>query len=381
MRDIYTKHVRSYMLLRRLFVPLLCFVFNLKSVMLPEGLQTPCLIVANHNTDLDPVLVAASCREHMYFVASEHVLRSGLGAWLLRRIFAPISRQKGTTDATAAMAILRKLRGGANVCLFAEGNRSFNGLTGSVFPATGKMVKAAGCALVTFRLEGGYFTTPRWGCSLRRGLMKGYPVRIFTPDKLKEMTPDEINGVIAEDTFEDAYARQEKEHISFKGKRLAEKLETAFFICPKCGRIGRMKSKNDTVSCACGMSARYDEQGFLHGDIPFTTLSDWDEWQQKRLPEHVTGLEKICGDMKAALYDIAGKGEKPLYEGAISLYPHKISIAEIEIPVSEIPDMALVGRNRIIFTWNNGHYEINGDKDFCGRKYLLFYRLLSQREM
>jgi 1-acyl-sn-glycerol-3-phosphate acyltransferase len=51
--------------------------------------------LANHNTDLDPALLALSFPYHMYFVASEHVFRKGFVSWLLKYFFAPISRTRG----------------------------------------------------------------------------------------------------------------------------------------------------------------------------------------------------------------------------------------------------------------------------------------------
>ena len=90
------------------------------------------LVVANHNMDYDPILVSMAFDDHLYFVASEHVFRWGLLSRLLVWAFAPIARMKGTADAQSAMQILRTLRKGRNVCLFAEGNRSFNGVTGPI---------------------------------------------------------------------------------------------------------------------------------------------------------------------------------------------------------------------------------------------------------
>ncbi len=376
MQDSYTLHVKLYKSIWRIFIPLFRWLFSLESTMLPQDIESPFLIVANHNIDLDPVLVAASSKEHMYFVSSEHVLRAGVGAWLLRNIFAPIARRKGTTDAAAAMAILRKLRGGANVCLFAEGNRSFDGLTGEIFPATGKMVKAALCTLITFKLEGGYLTSPRWSTTLRRGHMRAYPVRIFTPQQLQQMTAEQINDAIAEDLYEDAYARENKEKIAFKGKKLAEKLETALFICPKCEKLGTLKSKDDELFCTCGMRSCYDELGLLHGATPFSTVTQWDQWQKTKMSAFVNGSERICKDSDAVLKKLGkGKGEL-LRRGELSLYPYKLCVGDTAFPVTEISDMALAGRNRILYSWRGELYEISGAKAFCGRKYLLFYRLL-----
>lgn len=379
MRDLYRKHVRVYEGLRPLVIPLFRRLFALQSVPLPPDVPTPYLVLSNHNTDLDPVLVGASFPRHMYYVSSEHVLRRGLGAWLLKRFFAPIARQKGGTDAAAAMAILRKLRGGANVCLFAEGNRSFNGRTGPMFTATGKMIRAAGCTLVTYRLEGGYFTSPRWSYTLRRGRMKGYPVRIYTPEQLRAMTPEQINVAIARDLFEDAYVRQEAEHIPFRGKRLAEGLETALFLCPQCGRAGTLRTADERIFCDCGLSVVYDEQGFLH-DGPFATVTAWDDWQLTRLDTLIRpGAPVFCDTADVTLCHITQSGLVPLAQGKPCLYPDALRVGDTVLPLGDISDMALVGRSTPVFTWDGRPMQLSVPKGFCGRKYLLLYQYLRDR--
>ena len=374
MRDTYVRHVRFYEWLRPLVAPLICKWFRMERVMLPADVQTPFLLVSNHNTDLDPVFVGACYAKHMYFVASEHALRGGLGGYLLKKLFAPIARQKGGTDALSAMQIMRKLRGGANVALFAEGNRSFEGVTGPMFPATGKMVKAARCALVTFKLEGGYFTSPRWSHTFRRGRMKGYPVHIYTREQLASMTAEDVSGVIAADLYEDAYARQARESTRFAGKSLAEYLETALFLCPACGRVGTLQSQGDRFFCTCGLSAVYDEWGRLSG-APFATVLAWDAWQRVQLASLIVGDAAFFADAGVTLWHIAPCGVVRRDGGRLCMSRHSLSIGGTVIPLGAIADMALIGRGRIVFTCGE-HYELRGAKDFCGRKYVLMFQRL-----
>lgn len=375
-------HERIYHILRSCVGPFFRWLFRYENAFLQPEPAAPCLVVSNHTTNYDPIFLGLSFKRHMYFVSSEHVLRAGLGAWLLRRFIAPIARQKGTTDAAAAMAILRKLRGGHSVCMFAEGNRCFNGLTGDIFPATGKMVKAADCALVTFRLEGGYFSEPRWGLHIRRGRIRGGVVRVYAPEEIKTMSAQELNAAIAADIFEDAYARQEKQRISFRGRRIAEKLETALFICPECGALGKLQSRGNLFSCACGMQARCGADGFFEAGAPFPTVAAWDRFQMAKLPDFLHGdaSAPICADAGLNLRRLDGRRLFTEASGTLSLYPHKLVLGAHSFPLLEIADMAIVGRSRILFTWKDRQYEIGGPKDFCGRKYLLFYRLLRQGE-
>ncbi|MCL2342361.1 MAG: 1-acyl-sn-glycerol-3-phosphate acyltransferase, partial [Firmicutes bacterium] len=103
-----------------------------------KGPDAPALIIANHNTNLDPALVGMCFSRQMYFVISEHALRKGLSSKLLRFVFDPIPINKMQTDASAIKEMLRRLKAGYSVCLFAEGNRSYTGVTGPVPPATAK---------------------------------------------------------------------------------------------------------------------------------------------------------------------------------------------------------------------------------------------------
>ena len=63
----------------------------------PKNLPDTYLVLANHTTDWDPVLVGAGFRKMMYFVGSEHIARWPRAYKLLKFAFNPIMRYKGTT--------------------------------------------------------------------------------------------------------------------------------------------------------------------------------------------------------------------------------------------------------------------------------------------
>lgn len=137
------------------------------------------------------------------------------------------------------------------MCIFAEGDRTFNGVTGPFFTATAKLVRMTGAQLVTFRLEGGYFSSPRWSDTLRKGKFYGHEVNRYSPETLKAMSTEEIDACIARDLHEDAYARQRQSPVRYRGKRLAESLETALYFCPRCGGLGTLKSEGNPAHCTC----------------------------------------------------------------------------------------------------------------------------------
>lgn len=343
--------------------------------------QPPYLVLANHNLTLDPVAVACAFKQPMCFVASDHLQRKGFVTWLLNACFGIISRRKGTVAYTTALEILRTLRQGDSVCLFAEGNRSFTGKTMPILPSTGALAKKAGVPVYTYKIEGAYLAHPRWAKHLRRGRVIGRLVNKYTPEQLKGMPVDAVNARILADLDEDAHARQAADPVRYRGKGRAELLETILFMCPCCGEIGQLKSRGNTLACSCGAQAVYTEYGALEGDAPFSTEEEWDQWQEAALRKMAAtaGDTPIFQDRSVTLTQLDSKNQV-LYQhtGPASFSAVTLRAGGRELPAADISDMSIYGRNTIVFTCGDDYYEIKGDKTFCGRKYDQLYRILRE---
>jgi 1-acyl-sn-glycerol-3-phosphate acyltransferase len=349
----------------------------------------PALVISNHTTDLDPVFVACSFPGHLYFVASEHVFRMGFASVLLRFFFSPIVFSKGSTDVRALREILDRLRNGARVCLFAEGNRSFSGRTGRIDESTGTLARLSGAALITYRLRGGYFFSPRWSRKMRRGPVWGEPVGFYPPEMLKSMKPEEITALIERDIYEDAYETMRNDARPYRGKALAENLETALYLCPRCGGMGTLVSRGDTLSCSCGLAVRYDEYGALSpavrdgesagGEEVFASVSDWWFWQDTAVERIVeaAGTEPVCVDEGESLFEVkAGSGLRFLERGRLSLGREGLQCGEIRFPLGDIPELAVTGQRTLVFTARGGRYELRNDKPRSAAKYRRVFELL-----
>ena len=369
------RHIFQYRLLRKCFAPLFKHIFryDCEEVNCPEG---PTIILANHVTDFDPALVAISFSRHMYFVASEHVYRLRLVSGILRYLVAPIARIKGRRDARTVAEVFRALKGGSNVCIFAEGNRTFNGLTCNILESTGKMVYKSGANLITYKLEGGYLTQPRWAAQLRPGRMRGYVVGTYSAEELHAMTADEVNTLIVRDLQEDAYARQTENPVPYTCKALAEHIEIAAYICPNCKKIGTIKSHRNTFSCACGLNGKYTEFGFLEGNFPFITIAQWDAWQVEELAciIKMSGEQPIHENVDQTLYIVEpGVGNRKLVNGTLRIYKNKLCFEDYTFEFSEISDMAIYGRMTLVFSNKQGNqYEI---KSAYPRSACIYYQI------
>ena len=352
------------------------FNFTAKAV----DIRGPYLVLCNHVTDWDPLLLGAAFRRQMYYVASEHILRLGFVSRLLRFLVAPIARQKGGSAAGTVKNVLRTIKAGCNVAIFPEGNRTWDGLTRDFPASTAKLVRSCGCTLVTYRLHGGYFSSPRWsGSRVHRGKMRGELVGVYSPEELKAMKVDEINALIARDLRTDAYAEQKEAPIEYKSKTLAEDLETMLFTCPRCGTMHKLTSHGDTFRCgSCGMETHFTKTGYFEGgELPFDNILSWSRWQDEQLREFIAGAgeNRLFSDNEIELYNVeTARKSTALGCGRLELYADRLVLPTgITIMKENISGMALQGAMKLYVSSSDGrHFQLRPKKGErrCMVKYL-----------
>ena len=336
----------------------------------PIDLDPPFLLISSHVTNNDPFFVGLAYKKAPpSFVASEHIFRQGLLSKLLVRYLAPIARPKADSGVGTVRGVLKRLREGDTVALFAEGDCTWDGVSGKIFPATGKLAKTAGVPLVTYRLEGGYLTFPRWAKKPRRGKMHGRLVHVYTKEELKSMTSDAVEDAINRDIYYNTWEEQRKAPVPFRSKAPAEGLERALFLCPECGDADCMASHGGSLYCkTCGAGWTVDGYGFLKGPR-FRTIKEFDEWQRRAIAGiRGSGLFRFDG----TLTDLDNKAKERV---GVSLDAdgRALVLNGKPIPLSEINDMAMVKTNRLLFVKGDGYYEIKTKRGIL-RPYLLAWR-------
>lgn len=367
---MHTFHKAVYTVLRPLVAIFLwCkFGYRYKTV---KNLPDNYIVLSNHATNFDPVFVAVAF-PHMYLVGSEHISRWGFASKLLKFFLAPILRPKGAVASATVKEILQTLRSGKNVCLFAEGSCSWDGTPNPILPSTGKMVQKARCGLVTYRLHGGYFTYPRWSTSgKRKGPVFGEPVNVYTAEQVAAMSAKELNEAIIRDLGEDAYVRQLAEPKAYRSGHAAEGLEYLLYRCPECGSLDTLHTHGDTVECSsCGLKFRYDEFGMLHG-VPFDTLKAYQDWQEAQTAEDAAGGRGYSSP-HGTLITVANSIATPLSEGPVSMTAEAITCGDVSVPMEDISNLDIHGKNVLVFTAGKTYYELKPEGN--GFKYMLLYQ-------
>jgi hypothetical protein len=172
--------------------------------------------------------------------------------------------------------------------------------------------------------------------------------------------------------------------VAFKGKALAEQLELAVYVCPKCKQIGTLCSRGGQVCCTCGMAAKYTEYGYLESeDFDFTTVTQWDTWQQEEIARRVQVAapeEILTRDADQELYAVKPlKSGSLVGTGSISIGKNGLHCAGQTFAIKELSDLAIVGRQTLTFSTTNGaHHEIKCKAPRCALKYQQIYQALQK---
>ena len=339
--DAYYK--RIYALFRPIFHAVCRVTYGVR-VKSPREFGESVLILANHTSDMDFLVVAEHIRDHMYFVASEHVAAMGLFGKYFDRWFNPIKVTKGSSKAGGVMDIMRRLRRGNCVLLFAEGRISHNGRSTYITPATAKLAKSVKCRVVTFRTSGGFFIEPRWQNYLNRGrLFTSGIVHEYSAEEMAAMTVDEALAHIREDLCVDAYAEQEKLMRPFKFRHGLRDITRYYDVCPRCHGLDCLGVEGEgmTVKCrGCGYELTMDSCGFFHGEGDIVrTCADWEEIQLREYRERFERGEffteegvQLCRIGEGFELEEIGTGTLTSDAGGLSLCGERFPFHELTAP-------------------------------------------------
>lgn len=390
-----TKFQRGfYKAVRFLLQPFFKAFFNFHSDPVQLTAQ-PVLILANHTTNLDPVIMGISFPEPMLFVASEHIFRLGWLSRLMVFLLNPIMRVKARTELRTASEIMKTLRSGTNVCMFAEGSASWNGESGVIPDSTIKLAQRSGFPVVTYRIEGGYLSMPRWGAGFRRGKIRGVLIHRYSVEDLCSMSYEELEAAIQRDLYFNIFESNEQLKIAYKGRRLAEDLEALLYLCPHCHQIASIVSDGDQISCDCGLRLRYTQYGLFESltdtVAPFRTLLEWDHWQRLYLAETSLELKQmpldkpICSDADQWLYRYQpGIRSDLIARGRLALYSDRLELQDTSqrqpfiFPLSSITDIALIIKGLLTFTVNGeDYYEVKSALPRSALKYAMICQQLA----
>jgi 1-acyl-sn-glycerol-3-phosphate acyltransferase len=125
------------------------------------------LVMANHQSFLDPILVQAVCPRIVHAMAKSTQFSSPLFRRLMSQLFVfPVRRFE--VDPQAVRQVLRRLTAGNGVIVYVEGERSWDGQLQAPRLGTVRLALKAGVPIIPVRIDGSYDAWPRWDRKIRR---------------------------------------------------------------------------------------------------------------------------------------------------------------------------------------------------------------------
>jgi len=122
--------------------------------------EGPILVVANHQSYLDPVLVGLAVRRHLTFLARSSLFRNSFFAFLIRSLNAVPVNQEGFAR-EGLQTILEELRQDKAVLVFPEGERTDDGTLHEMRPGVHLLIKRVDMQILPVGIAGAYEAWPR----------------------------------------------------------------------------------------------------------------------------------------------------------------------------------------------------------------------------
>jgi 1-acyl-sn-glycerol-3-phosphate acyltransferase len=152
------------------------------SARLPAHFPQPCIVVANHESYLDGIVLAATLPPQFAFVIKREVDALPLGGWLLRRLGAQfVARGQRAGSARDALRVLRQASRGQSLAFFPEG--TFRPEPGLMRFHTGAFAAAelAGAPVLPLAIFGTRRCLPPGGFLTRPGLLRVQALGLLHP--------------------------------------------------------------------------------------------------------------------------------------------------------------------------------------------------------
>lgn len=149
------------------------------------------LLVSNHQSHLDPVLIGIACRRRLNFLARSSLFRIRFLALLLHSLDTiPIEREGSGLG--GLKETLRRLRRDEMVLVFPEGTRTGDGEVAPLRGGFAMVAQRARVPIVPLALDGGFACWPRWQrfpAAARVSIEFGEPI---LPDEYRQLDDQQL---------------------------------------------------------------------------------------------------------------------------------------------------------------------------------------------
>lgn len=309
----------------------------------------PFIVVANHGTFFDPWLIGKFSLTPFAFMTNNDGFRGkGISQWYLRSIGA-FPKKKGASDYKSMKTTIGLLKAKYPVCIFPEGQTTWDGETQLIYPGIDKIIKKLNVPLVTARFQGNFLTKPWWAHNKRKGKIH-VTINTITSDQINNLTSEQIFDIIKTSIYQNDVKDPVNHAYPFTGLQLARGLERFVWICMHCGKEDTLITKDNEIQCTCCKNSWFiDAHCRLSSNVKGVTtlkdLKDWSDMHKHRVLEKVTKHSDFFTESPALLLQTENSScqfTNTMGSGLLSLTKntlcYRTNTGKIIWPVKEIED-------------------------------------------
>lgn len=353
-----------------------------KAIKLNDG----ALVISNHVTTMDPLMVSLLFKGPVYHMMSKDILMHRFSGKIIQYLVNPIPKEKGkSTDITAIKNCVRVAKENGVINIFIEGNRTLSGELCYVDESIIKLVRLLKKPLYIVNIVGGYHTDPRWANTIRRGKMYLKRQRVLEYEEIKKLSDEELFKVIIENLTVNDFDSD----ICYKGKKLAEHLERVLYICPVCGKYHTISTKKNTIKCSnCGLNIEYTPNFKFVTDnkeFKFKHVNEWYNYQVEVIKDKYYNDNEIIYQNNVGVYVPKVHEKKEfLGESNMILYNDRFEFIfendKLVLDFNSIEGITLVGKKKMNIYVNDKTYQIFADLKLNLLKYMHMYYVIKNRK-
>jgi 1-acyl-sn-glycerol-3-phosphate acyltransferase len=158
-------------------------------------LTGPVLIVSNHQSNLDPVLVGLACPRQLKYLARVGLFFFPFNYWISALGAVPIDRERG------ALAGIRKtlelLKQNNAVLVFPEGSRTYDGELQEMLAGFCLLARRSGATIVPAAFDGAFAALPRGAFLVRPHAISLAFDTPLTPAQYEQLSDKELTELVA----------------------------------------------------------------------------------------------------------------------------------------------------------------------------------------
>ena len=300
--------------------------------------EAPYVMLVNHESFYDFYYVSKlSHPKRPSYLVNEYYCTRPILKHMARR-GGILSKKLFTRDMGTAVGLLRMIRKGFPVVIFPEGRLSPDGRSNPIVEKGGALYKKLKVDLVLTKIDGAYFSAPKWRKKNFRCPIRISVERVLKREALQHMSADEIDDVVEAVLFNDASASA---FSLYPQRNKAVGLETILYRCADCGALYRTKGVgNDLICSACGRRHTLDEHYRFTDEIG--SIPAYYDRIRLREAEELDAISLSCA-VRTKIHGADG-GPVRWEHGACTLsadgFRYETDSAAFSVPLDSLPALA-----------------------------------------